>query len=203
MQRYEWCILPNKASTNALLRHVLHAIQVTPLTLPDGLPASLSAPIASSTKEGGWETDPPPPFDARSHYSSEELSELMRFQLRPNGAFLRRSHVHPSQELAAIPQSALSQTMDHYYLKQWNRRRYNRFELFSEYYSTKYEYKLNQDGQEFRYSGLHRLREANRNYLDALRGNADGTFKGQDRAEADYSPWPFRQGIQFRWKSGL
>ena len=37
-----------------------------------------------------------------------------------------------------------------------------RHELFSEYYATKYEYQLNQDGREYRYSGQWRLREANR-----------------------------------------
>ena len=78
-----------------------------------------------------------------------------------------------------------------------------RHELFSEYYATKYEYQLNQDGREYRYSGQWRLREANRAALQDVSRHPDGTYRGREvhaDAPADYSPHPFRRAIDFEWR---
>lgn len=130
---------------NRLLRHVLHAIQVLPLRFPDGLPADYgtrvppghSLPFESESAWSHEERDRaavarsarPTALgrEVEERFSKQTLQELMRYQLRPDGSFVRREYIHPAQELAPLPDSVLEKHLDEPYLRLWHKKRRDRY----------------------------------------------------------------------------
>ncbi|BHF58585.1 39S ribosomal protein L30, mitochondrial [Sparganum proliferum] len=143
--------------------------------------------------------------------------DLLNFRLLPNGKFVRKgkspfrrgSYLDLSSESAlencrkissSVEQNQLTPVdsnakyLSRDYLRQWHNKRWERHQLFSEFFTPHYKYRLNQDGQEYRYSGLWRLDDAMRQSIKQ-RLNPDGTYKARNnsRFEADWNtyPWAF------------
>ncbi|VDQ11395.1 unnamed protein product [Trichobilharzia regenti] len=78
------------------------------------------------------------------------------------------------------------------YLRQWHNKKWENFEFFKEFFTSHYKYKLNQDGNEYRYSGLWRLDKSILQSVESRR-NPDGTMKqpNNNRFEADWNTYPW------------
>ncbi|KAF8572089.1 hypothetical protein P879_00331 [Paragonimus westermani] len=182
-KNHSWIIVKNTPSVNEDLDVIKHLIRIQPIQFPQGLPT---------------------PED-----------NLITCRLLPDGRFLRRHRnaidgviVTEAQKGGTeSPKSAENdiplQLFEHNspgtgyltraYLREWHNRKWARFSLFREFFSSNYKYKLNQDGSEYRYSRLWRLDDAMFHAIREQR-NADGTFKSpnQNRFDANWStfPWP-------------
>ncbi|VDD80745.1 unnamed protein product [Mesocestoides corti] len=144
---------------------------------------------------------------------SEE--DLINFRLLPNGNFVRRGFspfrsgkplnlenwdIITKQNIDLTAPSCVVNApenpryLSRAYLRSWHNQRWQHHKLFSEFFTAKYRYRLNQDGQEYRYNGLWRLDDAIRQSL-SQRSNADGTYKARNnsRFDADWGtyPWAF------------
>ncbi|KAM7541412.1 hypothetical protein Aperf_G00000028490 [Anoplocephala perfoliata] len=179
----DWKLIKNSPQHAKELDHIKHLIKIQPVTFPDGLP--------------------------------ECAEDLINFRLLPNGKFVRRgsSPFRPGKPMNISQWKIVDQTnivesilpcvvesnenkryLTRQYLRQWYNQRWQHHQLFSEFFTTKYKYRLNQDGLEYRYNGLWRLDDAMRQSLN-LRRNADGTYRAHNnsRFEADWGtyPWSF------------
>ena len=148
MQRYEWQIVKNTASVNRVLRHVLHAIQVLPVRFPDGLPADYGTRVPTGytlpfEPESAWahaereraavsRSARPTALgrEVQERFSKQTLQELMRYQLRPDGSFVRREYIHPAQELAPIPDAVLTRHLNEPYMRSWHKLRRDRYAAY-------------------------------------------------------------------------
>uniref|UniRef100_A0A0X3PZY1 39S ribosomal protein L30 n=1 Tax=Schistocephalus solidus TaxID=70667 RepID=A0A0X3PZY1_SCHSO len=181
---HKWVLVKNTPHVVKELDNIKHLVRVQPVEFPDGLP---------TTQE-----------------------DLLNFRLLPNGKFIRKgnspfrrgSFLDLSSDLALetcrkissmeatllTPMDANAKYLSRAYLRQWHNQRWEQHKLFSEFFTSHYKYRLNQDGQEYRYSRLWRLDDAMRQSI-RQRLNPDGTYKARNnsRFEADWNtyPWSF------------
>ncbi|VDM34521.1 unnamed protein product [Hydatigera taeniaeformis] len=179
-QQHQWKVVKNAPQTVKEMDHIKHLVRIQPVSFLDGLPLS--------------------------------EDDLVNFRLLPNGVFVRRGNSpfrsgksldlaefeiikHPCVSEDKIPEvNENSLYLTRSYLKSWHNQRWQHHKLLSEFFTAKYKYRLNQDGQEYRYSGLWRLDDAMRQSL-SQRKSLDGTYKARNnsRFEADWGtyPWSF------------
>ncbi|KAL5961959.1 39S ribosomal protein L30 mitochondrial [Taenia solium] len=182
-KQHQWKVVKNTPRTVDEIDRIKYLVRVQPVSFPDGLPLS--------------------------------EDDLINFRLLPNGDFVRRgiSPFRPGKpidlaEFKIIEHPRVSENttlcipdleenpryLTRDYLKNWHNQRWQHHKLLSEFFTAKYKYRLNQDGQEYRYSGLWRLDDAMRQSL-RQRKNLDGTYKTRNnsRFEADWGtyPWAF------------
>nr|CDS34120.1 39S ribosomal protein L30 mitochondrial [Hymenolepis microstoma] len=178
-----WKLVKNSPQNAKNLDHIKHLIKIQPVTFPDGLP--------------------------------ESEADMLNFRLLPNGKFIRRGNSpfrsdkpinisewkiveQPKVEGSNLPDTLKCDENYRYltrsYLRGWHNQRWQHHQLFSEFFTAKYKYRLNQDGLEYRYNGLWRLDDAMRQSLNHRR-NTDGTYRtnNNSRFEADWGiyPWSF------------
>ncbi|CAL8095281.1 unnamed protein product [Calicophoron daubneyi] len=187
IKNHTWVVVKNIPSVNEELYVVKHLVRIQPIRFPQDLPS--------------------------------KADDLTQCRLLPDGRFLRYrgtsvdGQVVSTGELSPLKQDSCGQPanlqdptllfchapssgngyLTRSYLRQWHNRKWNNYELFNEYLGSKYKYKLNQDGMEYRYSRLWRLDNAMLQSIRAQR-NPDGTLKqpNQNRFEANWCthPWP-------------
>ncbi|VDL19184.1 unnamed protein product [Hymenolepis diminuta] len=178
-----WKLIKNSPQNAIDLDHIKHLIKIQPVTFPDGLP------------------------------ESEE--DMINFRLLPNGKFIRRGNspfcsdksinlsewkiverpnICGSNLPSVLKRDENCRYLSRNYLRSWHNQRWQHHKLFSEFFTAKYKYRLNQDGLEYRYNNLWRLDDAMRQSLNHRR-NADGTYRtnNNSRFEADWGtyPWSF------------
>ncbi|KAL3315185.1 39S ribosomal protein L30, mitochondrial [Cichlidogyrus casuarinus] len=177
VQCHTWVPVKNTPSVNKELAVIKHLIRVQPIEFPQGLPDS--------------ETD------------------LRNCVLRPNGNFYLRKAQKLTVNEQSLPKleegSSLEELVkniysedvevkkmqvDRVYLKKHFNKNWSRSRLFCDMFSAKYRYKLNQDGQEYRYSKLWKNEEALKHSV-RNRKNSDGTLKAQQNFDADWNTYPW------------
>ncbi|VEL10403.1 unnamed protein product, partial [Protopolystoma xenopodis] len=180
---HSWVVVKNTPSVNEELYAIKHLIRVQPIEFPHGLPNS--------------------------------LSDIARWRLLPNGRFV----IHPisnisskfsEEDATSISQIAGSNSLlstdvekildrdqkhrpylSRRYLREYYNLQHCRHKTFSQFFTSSYLYRLNQDGNEYRYSKLWRLDDAMRQSIQ-FRTHPDGTQRNKNpRFEADWSTYPW------------
>ncbi|CAH8547614.1 unnamed protein product [Dicrocoelium dendriticum] len=182
-KNHSWILVKNTPSVNQDLYVIKHLVRIQPVKFPQGLPTA--------------------------------DDDLTKCRLLPDGRFFRypkdsvsgefvtenTATVLPSSSVS-IPTEDVSKIFQHStddkgyltraYLRKYHNRQWDRFQLFDEFFTSHYRYKLNQDGSEYRYSRLWRLDNAMFHAIRKQR-NPDGTLKApnQTRFEANWSTYPW------------
>lgn len=200
--------MKNVPNTAKELEFVKHLIKIQPVCFPDGLPVSEDdflnfrlLPNGNFVRRGNSPFRTGKPID---------LSECTVLQVAPpsNEGIKDVRCCYFLDLLLTIRVSSLlffcifqlettkknPRYLTRAYLRGWHNQRWQRHQLFSEFFTTKYKYRLNQDGQEYRYNGLWRLDDAMQQSL-SQRTCPDGTYRARNnsRFEADWGtyPWAF------------
>ena len=161
--------MKNVPSVNTDLYRIKHLIRVQPVRFPQGLP--------------------------------ETEDDIRNCLLRPNGHFIIRKPLG-SVESPAISEDATAESIDvpaevmrahlsRRYLRKYHNDRYKSHALLGEHFTSHYRYELNEDGQEYRYSGRWRLGKAMEQSA-RRRHNKDGSKRPNIRFEADFNTYPWR-----------
>ncbi|PAA46715.1 hypothetical protein BOX15_Mlig034289g3, partial [Macrostomum lignano] len=159
----QWLPLPNIPSVADDLRKVQHLLQIQPLTMPDGLPATEA--------------------DLSNCYTNECGELRMRRRLAGSAVEVQPER-HAEAELEASKRRIHS-------MPRYHERRWKACLMFSEYFTQHHRYQHMQDGSAYRYSGLWRRDAAMKQSL-SRRTNPDGTKRPNLNFEADFNAFPWR-----------
>lgn len=163
-----WVLVKNVPSVNKDLYRIKHLIRVQPVRFPQGLP--------------------------------DTADDVRNCVLRPNGDLLIRKPLRSDDSPAVsqdvregvdLPEEVVRAHLSRKYLKSYHNDRYRSHALLKEHFTSHYRYEMNQDGQEYRYSGRWRLGKAMEQAVKR-RHNADGTRRPNLWFEADYNTYPWR-----------
>ncbi|CAH8481935.1 unnamed protein product [Schistosoma turkestanicum] len=179
-KNHRWIVVKNTPSVNRELYEVKHLIRVQPVIFENGLPTESDLLTCRLLPDGRF-------FRHRGlsvDYTLSNSSEPNLSVYNPN----------PSNDLKALlpPDEENFRYLSRKYLRKWHNKKWANREFFKEFFTSHYKYKLNQDGNEYRYSGLSRLDKAMTHSAESRR-NPDGTLKQPNcnRFDADWNTYPW------------
>ncbi|XP_018649808.1 hypothetical protein Smp_102490 [Schistosoma mansoni] len=182
-KNHNWIVVKNTPSVNRDLYEIKHLIRIQPVIFENGLPTESDLLACRLLPDGRF-------FRHRGLSVDSQLLDSSG----PNQVNLSTYNPNQSNDLKALLHSKeenfryLSRT----YLRKWHNKRWANHDFFKEFFTSHYKYKLNQDGNEYRYSGLSRLDKAITHSLESRR-NPDGTLKQPNcnRFDADWNTYPW------------
>ncbi|KAK4469859.1 hypothetical protein MN116_007368 [Schistosoma mekongi] len=182
-KNHNWVVVKNTPSVNRDLYEIKHLVRVQPVIFKNGLPSESDLLTCRLLPDGRFFRHRGLSVDWKSCESSV-----------PNETNLSICSVNAPNSLKASPHSngENPRYLSRAYLRKWHNKRWANHEFFKEFFTSHYKYKLNQDGNEYRYSGLWRLDKAMTHSAESKQ-NLDGTLKQPNcnRFEADWNTYPW------------
>ncbi|CAH8498590.1 unnamed protein product [Heterobilharzia americana] len=182
-KNHTWVIVKNTPSVNRELYEVKHLVRIQPVVFVNGLPTEADLLTCRLLPDGRFFRHRGLAVDSKLSGSSESSQTSVSI------CDANKSDV---PKLLSISGSGKNNYLSRKYLKQWHNNKWSNFTFFKEFFTSHYRYKLNQDGNEYRYSGLWRLDKSMLQSVQSRR-NPDGTFKqpNSNRFDADWNTYPW------------
>ncbi|CAH8510732.1 unnamed protein product [Schistosoma intercalatum] len=182
-KNHNWVVVKNTPSVNRDLYEIKHLIRIQPVIFENGLPTESDLLACRLLPDGRFFRHRGLSVDSQLLDSSEPNQTNLSVY-NPNRPYDLKALLHSNKENFRYLSSA--------YLRKWHNKRWANHDFFKEFFTSHYKYKLNQDGNEYRYSGLSRLDKAITHSLESRR-NPDGTLKQPNcnRFDADWNTYPW------------